>query len=353
MVVPFTIRYLVSGAFVLCGIISFSQQSNTVSAERDYQKFKGTLQKETNSSSQDTLSKKQILHPVRLPDWLFTIPKSDQNTIYSLGISDPGLDEKLAHKQATMRAKTMVALTSHPKITGIIDNYSGEELVSENDRFITKYENLYRIESGITASEDQFEQVAYDYNSFGEAIVLMQFEFTGSALVTDTLNVSADFYWVERQKNTVFETEEKLGLDASFNRLNDSLSQKGSTYSLHTLNNLAEINSMFEGHTISFQYANYRYESLDSIQTQEPEPELSQKLNYGIWKAYVETLTQKIIGLSQSSSFAIRQVGDDYSNENKNLSREISESNPSFVIKGIRVADNYLMLDVDFISTNN
>ena len=352
MQVPFIIRLLIFGVSFLSGIISFSQERSEGSSERDYQKFKGTLQKETNAYSWDTLSKKQILHPVRLPDWFLTIPQSDQIYIYSLGISDPGMDEESASKQAIMRAKALIALTNHPKITSIIDNYSGEKVVKGNDKFTTKYENLYRIESIIFASDSQFEQIEYDYNSFGEAMVLMRFEISSMPETSDTIHVSAEFYQVERQKNTVFETEEKFSLDASFTGAEISSVQNGITYSIHSLNNLVEIYSMIEDHTIPFPYANFRYEGMDSTLFQEPETELSQKLNFGIWKAYFETLTQKIIGLSQSSSVNIKQVGDDYSNENKNLSREISAFNPSFAITGIRVADNYFMLDVDFISKN-
>ncbi len=353
MYFPFIIRLLILGISILSGIISFSQERSEGSSERDYQKFKGTLLKETNANCQDTLSKKQILHPVRLPDWFLTIPKSDHIYIYSPGISDPGMDEESASKQAILRAKALIALMSYPKITSITDNYSGEEVAKGDDEFITKYENLYHIDSKIVASESQFEQMEYFYNSFGEAIVLMRFEISGKQETTDTLNVSAEFYQVERQKNTVFETEERCSLDASFSGSEISEVHKGNTFSIHALNNLVEINSTYEGQAIPFPYANYRYEGLDSTLFQELETELNQKLNFGIWKAYFETLTQKIIGLSQSSSFAIQQVGDDYTSENKNLSREISASNPSFAITGIRVADNFLMLDVDFISKNN
>jgi hypothetical protein len=353
MYVQLIIRILILGACILNGIISFSQESNTNSAERDYQKFQGTLKKETDKDLQDNLSKNQILHPVQLPNWFLTIPQSDHNYLYSFGISDPGLDEESAHKQAIIRAKALTALTSHPKITSITDNYSGEEVAKGNDKFTTKYENLYRIESKIFASESQFEQMEYYYNSFGEAMVLMRYEISSKPETFDTINVSAEFYQVERQKNTVFETEEKFSLDPSFTESGIPAVLKGNTYSIHSLNNLVEINSIFEGQAIYFPYANYRYEGLDSTLFQEPETELNQKLNFGIWKAYFETLIHKIIGLSLSSSVAIKQVGDEYSNENKILSREISESNPSFGITGIRVDNNYLMLDVVFISKNN
>jgi hypothetical protein len=40
-----------------------------------------------------------------LPEWFLNPPVSDNNVFYSIGISDPGIDEKNAYLQAEMRAK--------------------------------------------------------------------------------------------------------------------------------------------------------------------------------------------------------------------------------------------------------
>ena len=81
------------------------------------------------------------------------------------------------------------------------------------------------------------------------------------------------------------------------------------------------------------------------------ENNISNKLNYGLWKTYFEILIQKILFFPQSAGFEIKQVGDDFASGNKNLSREIAEADPSFTITGLRIDNNYIMLDVDYLNT--
>ena len=344
-------RNIILGIAILYGTLIFSQENSAISTEKDYQKFKGTLQAEIQKEGEDTLSGKQILHPASLPGWLFSIPESDLNQIYSIGISDPGMPEEQAHELAWLRAKAIIALLVHPKITGITDNYSGEKQTGSEDKFTTKYGNLYRIGSKVGISGSKFEQQEYFYTSFGEAIVLMRCNLTSEQQLTDSIEALAEVYQVERQKNNVFETEEKTSLVIHLRFSDDSLNEKHSSYSVHTLNNILEINSEMDGKPVTFPYFNFRYTGESDSLSFSMENNISNKLNYGLWKTYFEVLIQKILFLSQSSGFEIKQVGDDFATGNKNLSREIAEADPSFAITGLRIDNNYLMLDVDYLNT--
>ncbi len=335
------------GVVLLCCSYVFSQENSMISTDNDYEKFKGTLYKEVKIGSADTVKNTQILHPASLPPWLFTIPASDKNHFYSIGISDPGLPEETARRQACLRAKAVTTLLLYPRISGITDNFSGEKITPGSEKFTTKYENLYKVFSKMTFTESNFEELEYFLTSFGEAIILLKYSFSDVLQLTDTIDVNSEIYQVERQKNNVFETEEKISLEIHRSTAGNPAEEL--TYSIHTLNNLLEINSGMNNELVPFPYFNFRYAGGENPPSVETDDNYSHKLNYGLWKTYFEILIQKTLLLSQSSSFAIKQVGDEHTTGNKNLSREISETKPSLTITGLRVANNFLMLDMDYL----
>ena len=340
-------KFFLLGVVMLCCSFVFSQENSVFSTDKDYEKFKGTLHKEIQNDTKDTLIGKQILHPASLPPWLFTIPASDENHFYSIGISDPGLPEETAHRQACLRAKAVTTLLLYPQISGITDNFSGEKMTNGSEKLTTKYENLYKVFSKMTFTESDFEESEYFLTSFGEAIVLLKYSFSDVLQMTDTFDVNSEIYQVERQKNNVFETEEKISLE--IHRTTAGNSAEELTYSIHTLSNLLEINSGMNNEPIPFPYFNFRYVGGEDSLSAETSDNYSHKLNYGLWKTFFEIMIQKTLLLSQSSSFAIKQVGDEHTSGNKNLSREISETSPSLAITGLRVANNFLMLDMGYL----
>jgi hypothetical protein len=350
MRLPRISKYVILGAVMLYFPVIFSQENNVNPIDKDFRKFQEALQKETQTETQDTIVRQPVLPPASLPGWLFEIPASNQKQIFTIGISDPGMQEDKAFELAHLRARSVIALLLHPKITGITDNYSKEYTSGSSDKFTTKYENLFRISSNLIVLENNIEQIEGFYTAFGEAIVLLKYNLTGADLISDSVVIVTEVYQVERQKNNSFETEEKIGLNYRSGITGDTSMDQGYSYSIHTLNNLLEINSEWNGEDILFPYFKFRY--LGNLEKDLPDSDnnLSARLNYGLWKTYIEILIQKILMLSQSYSVAVKQVGDNQVSENKTLSREISEADPSFTITGMRIVNNYLSLDVDYLN---
>ena len=341
---------IVFAIIIICSNILAQNTNNINQTEKDYKKFHETLREEIQSANQDTanLSDEYVLHPAHLPDWFCQMPKSDQQTKYAIGISDPGMEEDNAFKLAELRAKSILSLLLQPAVTGITDNFSNERIKANADEFTTKYVNYFRILSKLSVHQENFEIVERFFTSFNEAIVLLKYNKSVPLTdVTDSIIVVVDVYQAERQKYNKFEMEEKYEITGKF--INDTCVENF-YYSFQALNNLFEITSNFNKEEIKFPYMNFRYQGQNQGQSFEFNNSAGNKLNYGLWKSFMETILQEIIIMSQYGSVAIKQVGDDFTSINQNLSREISEASLSFKINSIEINNNRLSVNMDYLN---
>lgn len=342
----------------LCFLVIFPgigviAQVNSHKTHSDYQEFNKILIKETSEKSTDSSGLK-ILRPSVLPNWICAFPGSDGKQVYALGISDPGMDEAEGFQLACLRAKTIIAVLQHPRIAGMTDNFTNEETESRTDEFVTKYENLYNIESLVTISEINFEVINRHHTAFGETIVLMRFTTGDSDPCTDTLFVQASAYEVERQKMNFFESEDRYEISGKYSHKTDSNILNNFCYSFKSLNNLVEIESIVGAKSHRFPYAVFRYAVAGGDTLKAPAVDYTfQKLNYGLWKTYFQSVIERIALLSQPLSGNLKRVTDDYSQRNQNLSRELSESQPSFLIRDIQIRNNCLALELDYLNKTN
>lgn len=123
-----------------------------------------------------------------LPDWFFNPPKSNSNTFYTLGISDPGLTREQATVQAEHRAMLTFSLLQGVEVQGIEQSESndlGEEIIEVLSRSVVSksYPRLY------------FENVKGFFTSNNEAIVLLKTSFYDlpEELATDSLEFRSLF----------------------------------------------------------------------------------------------------------------------------------------------------------------
>jgi hypothetical protein len=340
-------------SFVFLTSVYVQAQDNSMNnTEMDYSNFKTTLIKETNSYAKDILVQpRNTLHPVNIPDWFADFSLANDQCLYAFGISDPGMEKDTAFQLAMLRAKSLIALMVHPVVASLTDNFAKEKSDDRSDEFTTKYENLYRIDSSIEAPEEAFEIADSCFNSFGEAIVLLKYHlnFINHAEI-EHISITIDAYQVERQKHNQFETQERLSMTVSACSLMDTSHKETFSYSCISYNNLYEIESQINNREIKVPYFYYRYAVKNDSTTIGDENNGSEKLSYGLWKALAEQVVQKIILLSQPFAANIKQVGDQYSTENKSLSREISEAHPSFKLINLNISNNYLAVDMDYLN---
>ena len=126
------------------------QNSGAKPIEQQYDSFKKTFEKETNSAPENKVKReknKTVSNqpPCALPAWIcdFQVP-DNENTLFTLGISDPGLDSANALKQATIRAKCLLSLFYKSSIQNITDSYNNEYSGHE---ILEKFTSFSKIES--------------------------------------------------------------------------------------------------------------------------------------------------------------------------------------------------------------
>ena len=339
---------------ILCICISIpfflqAQTGNSDNCKEDYIKFQNTLDKELIELAKDTGQLQTIvLHPVVLPEWFFTFPDLNANCIYSIGVSDPGMEEEEAFKLAMLRAKCFTSLLLNAEISNVIDNYSNNQQSEKTEKFTTKFVNYFRISAQGTFDKEKFEVVNQYFTSFNEAIVVLKYAVNDSTTdVSDSLKVVLDVYQAERQKYNKFEMEEKYETSGI---LSSNGSDESFYYSFQSLNNLFEITSSYNEKKLHFPYFHFRYQGQMQDHSVTMNNSISSKLNYGLWKAFLEVFLQNILLLSQPNAVKIEKVGDDYTSKNQNFTREVFESEPAVKLVNIFISNNQLFVELDYLN---
>ena len=342
---------IMDSRLILFLIVSFipvvlsSQEVEDSRVEQDYQKFNETLHKELNYTEKDsTHTSKNILHPAGLPAWFFNIPDSGLECIYTIGISEPGMSEQEAYELAKLRAKSLISLLYSAELNTMADHFINESVTEKASDFTTKYANFYRIQASIPFDTASFEIVNSGFTSFNEAIVLAKYVFTERP-ATDSLFVKADVYQVERQKGNEFEVEEKYEYLCRMLSPGDSSSF---LYTIHTYNNIFEINSRFNNKSLTFPYFNFRYIQPDGIENQ-GQSMYQSKLNYGLWKSFLEVFLQELYFLSQNPDVSVKQVGDQYTNQTRNLARETAKMQNPVELRNLYITNNRIAMKLDIL----
>lgn len=330
-----------------------AQESGSNQIEYDYRNFRETFNQEINDLDSGHLSSTKIaVHPVQLPDWIIDIPDAQSNSIYAIGISDPGMQSDEAIELAILRAKALIALLYKPRISSITDYYSNEIQKISADKFITKYVNYFLLFGALSVAQDDFQLVEQDINSFKEALVLLKYSPNQSGKPkTDSVLLKIDIYQAERQQNNQFEFEEKCEMYGLSKRNNNENDVDISYYFYRSNKQLHEVVSRFNGVELEFPQNLFRYQSLNTTESGPVENSISHKLSNGLWKAYLQSLIQSYTLSFEDPDIEIAQLGDNYTHSNQNLSRELVTISPSIRINGLQINNNRLSVilkKVDF-----
>lgn len=335
---------LIFGIFLFIGCYQLAAQETTANqVENDYRQFREVFEQEFKDQDSPIQVNRITVHPASLAGWLSNIPDSDENTIYAIGISDPGMAPEEAVQLAILRAKIISALLLQAKISSITDSYSNDEAGTNSNRFATKYINYYLILASFSASPEQFQIINQFYTSFNEAVVLVKYDLSAPASkIIDSVMLKIDIYQAERQQKNKFEFEEKCEIYGLSKQNNSREGIEIFYYFYRSVNHYAEIVSRYNGEEVDFPQSIFRYQTLSDADLPTGVNEASYKLSNGLWKAFLQSLLQNYTLSVINPDVEIAQVGDNYPSSSQNLSRESVVASPAFRIKGLRVFNNEL-----------
>ncbi len=331
----------------LCLVSSAQNITEKKGSDRSYEKFKNLFDEEMGKFGKDTLSPPNfVVHPVTLPQWFADFTQSPGENFLTIGISDPGLEEELAKKQAIFRAQSVAAFLMNPALQTLSENFTSETATGHNEKMSEKFIHYFRVISSLSFDTSRLQPLYYEYNPFMEAIVIMKINRDGSE--GDSIECVANMYQAERKLDQTLQMDTKceiFSLIKSGQQVKDRFS-----YTIHGLNDHEDITSKINASTLVFPYRNYRY-STGSVSTKQHD-HTTVKLSYGLWKAFITSLLQEIYLMSQTGPVEVSQVGDNYNSQHKNIARESAIRTPSLYIKQINISNNHLSVSLNSITQN-
>jgi len=331
---------------MLCNLLLSAQQDTEQSRiYDDYQKFKQTFDNEVANEAIRPV--KTIIHPASAPVIFNNIPKSNYQSVYAIGISDPGMDKNKAVELATARAKIIAALMVFPEVGIITDNYTNEKQNGTSSEFVTRYASFFQLNSSLEIDITSFTVENVEFTSFDEAVVLVHCTIPNSQ-TSGTVSAKVSAYQNERQKQVRFDNEGKFEILGSEKML-DSVAFSTS-YEVTSLNNISNIKTILDSKLQNLEYLNYRYSSNSTNCLPDSITNNGTKLTYGLWKAFAEQFLIRVFQNLQKADFDIKQVDDNYNAGKQTLSRELIKSQASFQLSEIFVSNNHLSLKIDPIN---
>ena len=73
------------------------------------------------------------------------------------------------------------------------------------------------------------------------------------------------------------------------------------------------------------------------------------KLNYGLWKSFLEVFLQELYFLSQNPDVSVKQVGDQYTNQTRNLARETAKMQNPVELRNLYITNNRIAMKLDIL----
>lgn len=249
-----------------------------------------------------------------VPQWIVNFSNAGQIEGYMIGISDPGLDEEVAARQAELRAVSLHLLLQRVNVKNLTDYYSNE--VENVD--VSMYEYFSRA----TAQSDMLDYTIVDSakSNFGEKIYLLKFGTTPvpSPKWGNKLSLRTDLYKGEIQYRDQTEYKAHFQL-VTTNAAGDTLLD----YMLTEIGSNFETLSYMEGKELIGSTYPYVYIPGHN----EKNEEIKCYLAGGLWKEFYKSLLNQILNLSQINCSKVGKMSErmqpSFEKNTRNLSNNL------------------------------
>jgi hypothetical protein len=291
-------------------------------------------------------------------------PNSD--TVFIIGVSDPGMDSESGLALAMKRALAVAALTHRPDVSNIRDYFSA---ISEN-RFQEAYIEFTRYHATAKINPVNIGILRKFITRYGETIVLAGIPIsflTGEGTAGGSVSLMADLYSHLRRSGGNIDIDEKLDMEIVFNGNDGEREVIASRYT--SINKVLTRKTTLNGFVVSdLPSLRLRYTAVSpgrtggqgtyasgapaltryGIQTGNDSTEVVARpavsLQNGLWHALITGILSALCDAAHGETIHFMQVSDLYDNMPVFLSRELVSVTVPFSIPSMVISDNFLYL---------
>ncbi len=325
--------------------------------ERNYQEFKKLFNSEAALQKPDTVEDHRIgnfLHPEQLPNWVFPLSQECKDSLYIIGVSDPGMDEDTGKIIALQRALTMFMLSTDAGVANMREYYGVERDAGVQNR----YSEFTGINIRCFLGINQLNIINTHHTQFGETILLVSIPKNRKPCNDQENNTlwqfKAGLYSRATASGNRIQIDEQLNMDVYTD--NDTVNAYYS-HQYKKINRITNTLTKLSGDTISDMPAlNLRY----TRQSNTPDPSaaddhilMKQPLHNGLWHAMLTIMLGTVADMAHTGSIHFKQVGDLYQSLMMSLSTELVSTTITLPALEFSIDNNHLYVAPAPINTIN
>lgn len=307
-------------------------------AQIDKEKFKEVFDEEINDSKyskrENHSGAYQFTSPQNVPNWFVNIPVSQNNEIYSIGISDPEMDTTSALEMAIYRAQIMATIFEK-STTQLLCDFFKNEVSSSSD---IVYEHFSRINAKMPL-DFKYELVEVYRNSFDETIVLIKKEPKKRRKLKEYNRIILELFKNEIESASYGEIEAVYELIVKPNIVDVTSPM---FYQLTEFGKRADVLSNTDSTSKKIPIYSLKYSGIPNSDSVE-----YCYFTHGLWKEYLKSVMMVILSKAREKPENIQYLTNSYNkNSLQNTTRGISVNRMGFVLYGIKASQNQIKVNL-------
>ena len=304
-------------------------------AQSQKERFQEVFDEETMDDKYTTRenhsAKYQFVPPQQVPDWFLNPPVSEGDEVYSIGISDPGLDSTEALNMAIYRARVMAHVFRY-SVTQLLCDFFMDEVEHSNN---VVYEHFSRINSTISVDSESYELINQFTNRFDETLVLIKMQPSLKIPKEKTYAIQLELFKNETDASIYGNYESVYDLMVKSNNI---IQVDPVFYQLTEYGTRTDVISGINNRNQQVPIYSLGYEGLSSSDSVR-----YQYFSHGLWKEYMKAVMTFIMNAAREKPENVQVLSDKYQSESyEKLTRGISVNKMRFVLTGIKAENNLL-----------
>jgi len=277
--------------------------------------------------------------PEVLPPWINHTTK-DNEKLFLLGISDPGLEMQQAKVQALHRIKLIYCLLSNPTIKILNDIYSKEY----NESHARKYESFSKINASDIIDTSSIQIIKQHTTKYDELILLASIEkMPAGKKYSDSVIVNIEHIVVDLNIDDDFENQKAIDIHSCI--YSNNKESKKYDYTYKRIGSHINISSFIDNAALDIPELPYNYEAQDSTVTDSTAT--IYKINNGLWNGYIEAIISQMHHLAYQDETKIQTMNDGYDKKvYQDLNRYVTKSNENYYIKKCLVNEEGVLMEL-------